>query len=316
MTRFVQPEGKRRTAAAGSLLVALTTLTVASATFIWPLPQRSLGAAGQARPTPVFSVAQAQRQVSFPLYVPRDIPAGGVLTGVRVYEITLMNPESVRATIRANTKPITDYGLVWRYEDDKITVRSLSGSPASKAGLGTQQAVALLSVNGYRVQPAKDARHERELFARWDAMTDQERRAAQKSHPPLTLRLMAQPLRLTVRDADGATRIVTLARPETFTFRPEAPNAENAGKRAALLLDIAGRSVPLVQSASAKEKPALPENARRIRVNGKQVWLSGPQDTPSAFWREPGVDMALHNPGVLSLEEVARLVKSAEVFRQ
>ncbi len=317
MTRIVQPKGKRHPVAAKSLVIALTTLTVAAVTFVWLLQQPRLRAAGQAQqPSPVLSVAQAQRQVPFPLYVPRDLPTDGVLTGVRVYEITLKNPELVRATIAANTKPITGYGLVWRYENDNIMVHSLPGSPADKAGLGSQQAaVRLLSVNGYSVQPAEDARHEREFFARWETMTDQERRAAQKNHPPLTLRLMARPLHLTVQDADGATRRITLARPETFTFRPEAPNAENAGKRAALLLEIAGRSVPLVQTP-AKQKPALPEKARCVQVDGKVVWLSGPQNAPSAFWREPGVDMALHNPGVLSLEEVCRLVKSTEAFKQ
>jgi hypothetical protein len=85
----------------------------------------------------VLPLAQAQRQVSFPLYVPRHIPAGGVLTGVRLYEITLIDPEAVRATIRANTKPATGYGLVWRYEDGRIMVRSLQGSPAEKAGMSS-----------------------------------------------------------------------------------------------------------------------------------------------------------------------------------
>ena len=317
MTPFVQPKDKRRPAAAKLLAVALTTLTAASATFGRPL-QGSLRAAGQARPSPalpVLTVAEAQRQVSFPLYVPREIPAGGAVTGVRVYEITLSDPQSVQATIRVNTKPITGYGLVWRYENHNIMVRSLPGSPAEKAGLSSRQAVPLVSVNGYEVQPAKDARHDRAFFARWEAMTEPERRAVRKRRPPLTLRLMARPLRLTVRDADGATRRITLARPERFTFRPEAPNAENAGWRAALLLDIAGRSVALLQSPPAKGKPALPENARRVQVNGKAVRLAGPQDAPSAFWREPGADMALQNPGVLSLPEVCRLVGSTQAFR-
>jgi hypothetical protein len=243
---------------------------------------------------PILSVEAAQRQVPFRIQVPTSLPKGAALRGVRVSPIVLMHPERHEAQIRANTKRMFGYGITINFDvqNNKILLWTVHGSPAERAGLARRPGVQLLSVNGYRPGPAKEEKARQEAILR---MSTEQQREAIKTNPCLLDHFAAEPLRLTVKDPNGAVRTIVVPRREWWTFRPERWK-DPAGNRAALLYALRGKQFVLHESRSVpEEKPVIPRQARRAVIKGTPVWFSGPRDRPSAFWQHDGVDFTLNN---------------------
>jgi hypothetical protein len=259
---------------------------------------------------PILSVEAAQRQVPFRIQVPPSLPAGAVLRGVRVSPIVLMHPERQEAHIRANTKRVFGYGIGIDFdvENNKILLSALHGSPAERAGLARRPSVQLLSVNGYRPGPAKEEKDRQEAILR---MSTEQQREAIKTNPCLLDHFAAEPLRLTVKDQNGAVRTIVVPRREWWTFRPERWE-DPAGNRAALLYAVRGKQFVLHENRSVpEEKPVIPRQARRAVIQGTPVWFSGPRDRPSAFWQRDGVDFTLNNYQLaLTRQEALDLINS------
>jgi hypothetical protein len=221
------------------------------------------------------------------------------LEGVRVSQIKLRNREQVEEMMRKNTHEMFGYGIVTRGDIARngIFLRADQGSPGARAGIGKDWELRLLAVNGYRpASPAKEVARTRAFLRMDDAA---QRRAIEKKELPLLLRMHAQPLRLTVKDPQGATRIIVLPRPEKYIFRPDEPTfyrGDPAGNRVALLFSLRDQNFVLHENRTVPgAKQATPPLAEHIRVRGTDVLLSGPPLTPSAFWQRDGVDFTLDN---------------------
>jgi len=292
-----------------AFLLAVATVVGAAATQsalqlrAWLVARNGIGTV-----PPIISVDAARAQAPFQLNVPSFIPANGRLDGVRLSEIVLQNREEVEALSRANTKPVFGYGISVRFdkEQKKVIVRAHPGSPAERAGLSTSQDAELLSVNGYRPSAMKDAAYTRRYL-----MLDQKAKAAaERSNPPLLVRMAAEPLTLILKPPTGEEQTLVLSQREKWIFKPQ-PWRDPAGKRAALLYTIRGKKLVLHESRSTGKKPPMPKATTKTRIRGAEVWLSGPTETPTAFWQRDGVDYLLNNyQGAANRNEVTRIIES------
>jgi hypothetical protein len=234
---------------------------------------------------PILTVAEAQSQIRYSLYVPRKLPPGVTLRGASVYEIHVRNMEEVRKQVRANQKPFTGYGLMLIPQGDRIMGRAVPGSPAEKAGVPSNY-MEIVAMNGRPLGSSA-----REAWVRASAATH-----------------AAPPLKLKLRDPSGGVRNIEIARRETFMAGAEMPILPRKGKLAALQFRVRGRQFFLMESPSPSETP-MPAKERSVLVRGITVWLSGPENTPSAFWTEGGLDFGLDNyQYALTQDEVLQII--------
>jgi hypothetical protein len=295
-----------------ALLLAAASMGAAAAALLPGLQDRQSPNLRAAGAPPIISVEAAQREVPFTIRVPRFLPAGCRLDGVRVGQIVQRNREEVQARKRANAKPIHAYGIVLSFgiDDNEIFVRGLPGSPAERAGLGGELGVQVVEANGYRPRTAEYEAEQAGLLGH--RVNDPARRAAARKNPPLLYCMAREPLRLTVKDPDGKLRTVVIPGRETWTFRPEESKVNAAGNRAYLLFTMHDSRFVLHESRTvAGVRPAISPGAQPIVVRGTEVWLLGVPRAPTAIWQHDGVDFMLDNPQLaLSRQEILSMIES------
>lgn len=267
-----------------SLLLALFASLGGLAVILWPLlPARlrsPVGGVGQAH---LVSIADAQQQVDYPLWAPREIPGGGQFAGVVVYRLKAPDLPGELARAKAEQHYRTGYGLEIQDVNGTVRVLGVPGSPAEQAGLA--RSVPLLAINGQ-----SSARNS--VAA---AVT-----AARRARPPLIL---------TYRGYDGAAHTVSL-RPQRFLTHPAVPHVYT-GRLATLDFRVRGRWLDL-QEWPAGEGPTPPApRARRVNIAGATVLLSDLETGPYASWTRGPTRFILDNAGgTLSQDEELRFIRS------
>lgn len=253
-------------------------------------------AAGEARP--LLSVQAAQRQVPFRILVPATRPVGSRLDGVRVGQVVLANPAGFEAQRRANTRPMSGFGVALGFDAsrNRISVRAHNDSPAAKAGLSTSSDSQLVMVNGYQPLSAKREEALVQEYVRLLKANDPRSEILEQKVPSLLYRMKDEPLRLVVKGVNGQMRTVVIPRRGNWTFRPDPWPGDPAGNRAALLFSRRGKQWVLHEHRSVpKERPVIPPKSKRVRMSGTDVWLSGPPERPTAYWQRGGVAFLLDN---------------------
>lgn len=291
-------------------VLTLATFVGGGAVVLWPLLQQRFGSnAGASDAPPILSVAEAQKQVNFPIAVPRDIPAGGRLIGARVTQIEVKgttvpsNEQKRKSFVLAHRRIQKGYGLAISALNGRYMVRSLQGSPAEKAGIRSDRLVRLVAINGQRVEESRGGTSDSDL-------SKEEILAAARRPPPFNV---------TVKDDLGRVRVVTIKEMGTYWY-PDMPTAqpiEYHTRQAALLLEVHGKQLVLIESRFAEDENPYPEvgapGSRPIKVNGQDVWVSGPDEAPSAVWYHNDVHFWLNNyQGAVNLQEIIHLIESLQ----
>jgi beta-lactamase regulating signal transducer with metallopeptidase domain len=249
-----------------------------------PGPPRRPGASGTDtaqtdKAHPFLTVAQARGQLSFPLFVPRYLPPEASLLGVVVSRTEVVNLGAIFHYVHSHRWIASGFGvMIWPY-DGKYRIAGMPGSPAQRAGIGTQ-ALTLLRLNGHAVRMG------RELLALLQA---------------------PRPVQVTFQGLDGKVHTVSLRKTE-FITGPPVPQFDQR-KGAGLDLTFRGRSMEVIERPTPRDARA-PRYARHVRVGGRDVAIYGTHEVHSAFWREAGVDLEVNNRAGMSEEQVLRLIGS------
>jgi beta-lactamase regulating signal transducer with metallopeptidase domain len=234
---------------------------------------------------PIVSVEAARHQLSFPLFVPRSLPVGASLLGVRVFVPEIANLSEVLHYVHSHRWIESGFGLMIlpseliRPGSRGWVVNAMPGSPAAQAGIGPK-ARPLLALNGRPVGSGPDLPRALSSYA---------------------------PLRVTFRGRDGQPRTVTL-RKRTYISGPGMPEVLHT-REAALLMTYQGRSWEILQKPTGTG-PRAPRYARHLRVGRREVSVHGTREVYSAFWQEAGVNLDLNNRAGMSEAQVTDVIRS------
>jgi hypothetical protein len=267
------------------VILLLLALTGGGLVLLWPVVERALPIQlGPPQAIPMISTGAAQQKVPFPLWVPRQMPSGGQLLGVRVSEPKVRNAAQALESYRTHRRGyvMTGTGIAVDLQGGRKVVFGLPGSPAERAGIGPEPHL-LLSMDGDPV-------------------------AKPGSVTPAELRRL-RPIRVTYRTLEGEPRSVVL-KYETFNLMPSPPELHR-GLEAALIFMVHGKSAALIESRARGYFSREPSGARPLEVAGRQVVLSGPPVAPTVRWTSGRTSFRLDNPqGALNRSEVVELLRS------
>ncbi|MCC6731392.1 MAG: hypothetical protein IT208_18865 [Chthonomonadales bacterium] len=292
------------------LLLTGAMLVGGGVVVLWPWVRQRLTPPASEGP-PVLSIARAQEEVPFPIYVPTELPADGRVTGVvvnRVQEVSRARGSGRRTdpdAIRRIQRTRHGYGIAIGSLEGRLMVFAGRETPAARAGMPVGTLFTLLAVDGKDVRSITKGAATGSAEA---AVTSATR------HAP--------PLRLTVRDSWGRVRTYLLAEqgPYLYPETPTAPRPRKHHKQAAVLMQVRGRQCVLIESeVNDDEEPAMSigaAGARRVDVAGQEVWFSGAPDAPGAVWlKGDRVHFWLNNHGkAISQEEAVRLIRSLRPY--
>jgi hypothetical protein len=266
------------------LLLVLAGCAGGLAVTLWPLLARHLPHTGiNDEGPPLVSVEEAQRQISYPLWVPREIPAGGQMIGAVLYRIKAPDLPGEIARAQAERHYYTGYGLLFMELNGVIRVIGIPGSPAEREGL--ERAATLLAINGHSVA----------------GKTRQAVKSAALRTPP--------PLVVTFRALDGTIHTIRL-RPERFITHPGVPHVYR-GKLSGLDFHVRGRSIDLQEWPIGEAPPPYGYHFHRVKVGGTTVLMADSDRGPVAFWTQGPTQFVLDDTaGALSGAEELRLIQS------
>lgn len=266
-------------------LLAVAACVGGLAALLWPvLAQRVRFPVSQGDGPHFVSAEEAQRQVSYPFWVPHELPGGGQMMGAVVYRVKAPDLPGEIARARAQQHYHTGYGLALVDQYGVVSVFSAPGSPAERAGIGGSPRP-LLAIAGHTMvgKTLKAAGA-----------------AARRARPLLTI---------TYRAPDGAARTVVLRR-ERYLTRPAVPHVYR-GKLAIVDFRVRGRSLGLYEMPVGEGEPPHGYHQRWVKAAGLAVLLADSEQGPLAFWTRGPTRFELDNlGGTLSQAETLNLVQS------
>lgn len=247
---------------------------------------------------PAVSLAEAQKSVSFPLFIPQEVPGQGKIYQARVQHLDIpdraqFDPKVQAEQARLHSHPIgrVSYGVQFDFQSDMPRIRSTGGSPAERAGV-PNEVVDLISVDGIS-STGLDFTKVRQL--------------AEK-----------EPLKITFRDPSGKITSVSIPHKENYMFHPDmlpAPPQAPFDQYAIVYLQINGKQLALQESPHALRAflPSASPFAHYASVSGKSVAFVGPSEAPSAYWTQDGVDFWFNNvKAAVSKNELVAMISSMQ----
>jgi hypothetical protein len=257
------------------------------------MARASAPALAQSAPS-LLTPAEAQQQVRFTIAVPKQMPAGSKLQGVRVFPV---NVQPVPSGLGRRRKPIKQrgYGVFVEPRGELYNIEAYPGSPAEKDGLSSAIPLQLLTVNGRPITVAEQSKL---------AALPPKQRYNRQTPTLVNLLNAAPPIKLGVKDASGAARTVVLIHDGAWYLRTnttlQIPVHDQM--RASLLYTIHGKQmviaetrIPVIVAPKSASYASVPPGTHRKSIGGSQVIFYGPSATPNAMFHRNGIEYDVYN---------------------
>jgi hypothetical protein len=240
-------------------------------------------------------ILDAQKAVSFPIFVPADVPNQATIEEARVLSLDIpagkrFDPKIQSDQIRQHSHLIgrPSYGVYFDLKGPLPMARSIGGSPAEKAGLPDEE-VRVISVD----------------FVSTGLNQSEVIQLGTK-----------EPMIITFLDTSGKLNSVTIPHRENFMFHPDVfpvPPKSPFDKYAIVYLKVHGKQLAVEESPVALRTflPSPPAYAQYTDVAGRSAAFIAPEASPSVYWNQDGIDFWFNNSSdAVNKDELIAMISS------